>query len=138
MENLQGRERPSLAVGAVVVADGALLMVQRGRPPAQGLWTIPGGRVEYRERLETAVAREVKEETGLDVEVGRLLGVFEVLGDAHYVILDHEAIPKGDTTPRAGDDAVDVRWVPLTEVREMRCTPRLVEMLTAWHVLEDH
>lgn len=126
---------PVVAVGAVVVREGSLLMVRRGREPAKGLWTIPGGRVKKGERLTAATAREVREETGLEVEVGRLLGVFEVVGDPHFVILDHIAVPKDDAEPVAGDDADESRWVPLDRVPEMDCTPRLIEMLTAWGVL---
>ncbi|MBA2426220.1 MAG: NUDIX domain-containing protein [Actinobacteria bacterium] len=72
--------RPTLGVGAVVVRDGALLMVQRAHEPGRGLWSVPGGRVEHGEHLSAAVAREVREETGLEVEVGDLLGIYEVVG----------------------------------------------------------
>jgi ADP-ribose pyrophosphatase YjhB (NUDIX family) len=127
---------PQLAVGAIVVHDGRLLMVRRGREPARGLWTVPGGRVEFGEYITDALRREVEEETGLQVDVGDLLGIFEVIGDTdHFVILDHLASPAGDTTPRAGDDATEVSWVPLDDVTGLECTPRLVETLTAWGVL---
>lgn len=126
---------PTVAVGAVVVHEGSLLMVRRGHEPAKGLWTIPGGQVEKGEYLTDAVGREVQEETGLDVEVGPLLGVFEVVGEPHFVILDHVAVPLTAEEPVAGSDADAARWVPLDEVHELDCTPRLVEMLTAWGVL---
>jgi len=130
------RERPQVAVGAVVLHEGSLLMVRRGREPARGLWTIPGGRVEHGEYLADALKREVLEETGLDVEVGELLGIFEVPGDPHYVILDHIAVPLGAPgDPAPGDDVDEVRWVPLDEVPLLDCTPRFVEMMTAWGVL---
>lgn len=119
-----------------MVHDGRLLMVRRGREPARGLWTVPGGRVEFGEYITDALRREVEEETGLQVDVGDLLGIFEVIGDTdHFVILDHLASPAGDTTPRAGDDATEVSWVPLDDVTGLECTPRLVETLTAWGVL---
>ncbi len=129
------RTEPVVAVGAIVVHDDALLMVQRAREPGLGLWSIPGGRVEPHELLADAVAREVKEETGLEVEVGALAGILEVPGTPHYVILDHLAEVTGDTTLTAGDDAADARWVPLDEVASLSCTPRLVETMTAWGVL---
>jgi 8-oxo-dGTP diphosphatase len=129
---------PVVAVGAVVVHERALLMVRRGREPHEGRWTIPGGRVEVGEYLNAAVAREVREETGLEVEVGQLLGVFEVVGEPHFVILDHIAAPKDDAEPVAGEDAEEARWIPLDQVPEMDCTPRLVEMLSAWGVLSEH
>lgn len=115
--------------------DGALLMVRRARDPARGLWSLPGGRVERGERIVDAIKREVKEETGIDVHVGALAGVFEVLDGRHYVIVDHFVEPSGFTEPTAGSDASDARWVPLDEIADLRCTPRLVETLTEWRVL---
>lgn len=118
-----------------MVHDGSLLMVRRGRAPAEGLWTVPGGRVRYGEYLADAARREVLEETGIEVEVTSLLGVFEVTGDDHYVILDYLATTTDPEPLIADDDATDARWVPLDEVPILPCTPRLVEMLRAWEVL---
>jgi len=78
----EAEARPTLGVGAVVVRDDALLMVKRAHEPGRGLWSLPGGRVEHGEHLSAAVAREVREETGLEVEVGDLLGIYEVVGGA--------------------------------------------------------
>jgi ADP-ribose pyrophosphatase YjhB (NUDIX family) len=128
-------ERPIVGVGAIVVDDGALLMVQRGEEPAAGLWSIPGGRVEWGESLARAVAREVAEETGLEVVAGTLAGIHEVLGPPHYVVLDFHATLRRRAAPAAGADAADARWVPLGAVDELECTPRLVEVLTSWGVL---
>lgn len=130
--------QPRIAIGAIVIHDGALLMVQRANEPGKGLWSLPGGRVEHGEYLVDALRREVREETGLDVQVGELAGILEVPGDdLHYVILDYHATVDGDATPRAGTDAQEVRWVPLREVARMDCTPRFVETMTAWKVLAD-
>lgn len=128
------RPAPQVAVGVVVVDQGRLLLVQRGREPASGLWTLPGGRVEHGEYLVDAARREVLEETGLEVEVGDLLGLFEVVGDTHYVILDFIATARS-TEIHAASDASDARWVPLAEVPGLQCTPRLVETLRGWQVL---
>lgn len=126
---------PTVAVGAVVVRDGELLMVRRGREPGKGLWSLPGGRVERGEYLVDAVAREVQEETGLEVEVDDLLGIFEVVGaDTHYVIHDYVARAPSGAPARAGDDVAEVRWVPLDRIATMECTPRLVETLRAWGI----
>lgn len=124
-----------LAVGAIVVRDGALLMVRRDGPPAEGLWSIPGGRVEPGEAVLDAVAREVAEETGIEVEVLGLAGVFEVFGDTHYVILDHLARARPGAEPVAGSDAGEARFVPLEEVEALPLTPRLAETLRAWGIL---
>ena len=122
-------------MGAIIVVDGALLMVRRGREPGKGLWSIPGGRVEFGEYIADALAREVKEETDLDVEVGELIGIAEVVGDPHYVILDFGARVVGNDVPRAAGDAADARWVTFDEVMTLPCTPRFVEMMQAWAVL---
>jgi 8-oxo-dGTP diphosphatase len=128
-------DAPQIAVGAIIVEDDALLMVQRGREPGKGLWSIPGGRVEHGEYLATALAREVKEETNLDIEVGDLIGIAEVVGDPHYVILDFGARVVGVREPVAADDVAAARWVPFPEVLELPCTPRFVELMQAWSVL---
>ena len=121
-----------------MLKDDALLMVRRGNDPGKGLWSIPGGRLEPGEYISDGVAREVKEETGLDVEVRGLLGIFEVPGDPHYVVLDHTATPIGDAEPVPGDDVDAARWVPIDEVPKLECTPRLVETLRAWGALGTH
>jgi 8-oxo-dGTP diphosphatase len=117
------------------VRDGSLLMIQRGKDPYAGRWSIPGGRLEHGEYLTDAVRREVLEETGVEVEVGELLGILELWRDPHYVILDYVATPAGDDEPRPGGDASDARWVSLEDVPSMECTPRFVETLRGWGVL---
>ncbi|MGH2749712.1 MAG: NUDIX hydrolase [Actinomycetota bacterium] len=136
IEGVSATATPTLGVGAIVVRDGALLMVRRAQEPARGLWSLPGGKVERAEYLSDAVRREVREETGLEVVVGELAGFFEVIGEeSHYVIMDFLATYEGEAEPVAGDDADQVRWVPLSEVASLECTPRFVELLTAWGVL---
>lgn len=117
-----------------MIRDGSLLMVKRGREPARDLWSVPGGRVEKGEYLNAAVAREVREETGLTVEVGELMGILEVVGDPHYVILDFVATATGEAEPHAGDDVAETRWVPLDEVQQLECTPRFLETMRGWGV----
>jgi 8-oxo-dGTP diphosphatase len=130
-------ERPRVAVGAIVVRDGALLMVRRAQEPARGLWTVPGGHLEHGEHLADAVRREVAEETGLDVEVRDLMGIFEVVGEPHFVILDFVAVADRASSPRPGSDVSEVRWVPLEDVAGLDCTPRFVETLRGWGVLSS-
>jgi 8-oxo-dGTP diphosphatase len=124
--------RPEVCVGAVVVDDDRLLLIRRGHGPAAGEWSLPGGRVEQGELLVEALAREVAEETGLEVVCGDLLGWVERIGaDHHFVILDFTATlvgPEG-ATPVAGDDALEAAWVPLHEVAEQRLVEGLAEFL---------
>jgi mutator protein MutT len=127
---------PHIGVGAIVIRENKILLVKRGKEPAKGLWSVPGGRLEHGEYISDAVAREVKEETGLDVEVGELLGVFEVVGDPHFVILDHIATVVGEERLKPGDDADEVRWVKLKDLSKLECTPRFEEALKGWGLLE--
>jgi 8-oxo-dGTP diphosphatase len=126
----------TLAVGAIVIRDRHLLMVRRAQEPARGLWSVPGGKVERSEYVSEALRREVREETGLEIEVGELAGFFEVISDDdHYVIMDFLSTYSGSDVPRPGDDVDRVRWVPLDDIPSLDCTPRFVELLTAWGVL---
>lgn len=118
-----------------MVHSDSLLMVKRGVDPGKDLWSVPGGRVESGEYIEEALRREVKEETGLDIEIDRLIGLLEVVGEPHYVILDFLATVPEKTEPTPGDDAAAARWVPLDEVETLDCTPRFVETLRGWGVL---
>jgi ADP-ribose pyrophosphatase YjhB (NUDIX family) len=105
--------------------DGRLLLVRRARPPSQGLWSIPGGRVEPGETAAEAAAREVREETGLEVEVGALLTTVHI-GD--YVVDDFAAVVVGGQL-RAGDDAWDVRWCSVDDAALLPLTPGLLDEL---------
>ena len=122
--------QPILAVGAVVVDHDRLLMVRRGRGPAVGAWSVPGGKVEHGESLLEAVTRELREETGLEGLCGPLLGWGERLDDDdHFVILDFEATVVGDDQPTAGDDAAEAAWVNLHEVSDLPLVEGLAEFL---------
>ena len=122
--------------GIVRDGDGRLLMVRRGRPPGEGLWSVPGGRVEPGEDDADAVARELKEETGLDVVAGALAGTVDRPGPGGvtYEIYDYAATVTGGTL-RAGDDASDVGWIAPDALRELPVTPGLLGALALWGVL---
>lgn len=121
---------PVLAVGAVVLEHDRLLLIRRGRGPAQGEWSVPGGSVEHGETLAEAVVRELREETGLEGVCGRLLDWVErIAGEHHHVIFDFEVTLLGDNVPTAGDDAAEVAWVDLVDVAEMRLVDGLAELL---------
>ena len=127
-----------LCAGAVVIDNGGhLLVVRRRWAPGEGLWSLPGGRVEAGESLEEAVEREVLEETGLVVTVGRVLGTVEIAagGDLVYDVTDFSATVVGDPTAVvAGDDAAAVAWVSAEDLGSLDCSPGLVETLTRWAV----
>jgi ADP-ribose pyrophosphatase YjhB (NUDIX family) len=121
---------PAVAVAAIVFDDdGRVLLVQRGRPPGAGLWTVPGGKVEAGEWLSDALVREVREETGLSIEVGPMVTVVERLGDEwHYVILDYLARVVGGTLV-AADDVTDARFVARAELAALDLTEGLVDVI---------
>ena len=128
MSPQQRAGKPNLVVcaGAVVLDDvGRLLLIRRGRAPSAGLWSVPGGRVEPGESAAEAAAREVREETGLDVRVGALLATVEI-GD--YLVHDFAAEVVGGEL-RAGDDATDVRWCTFDEAALLPLAPGLMDEL---------
>lgn len=122
--------RPEVCVGAVAVRDGRLLLVRRGRGPAVGKWSVPGGRVEWGETLAAAVVREVAEETGLEAICDGFAGWVERIGEEyHYVIVDFWVTVESRDPPVAGDDAAEARWVPLAELDALDLTSGLATFL---------
>lgn len=127
---------PQVAVGAICVRDGRLLLVRRARPPSRGRWAPPGGRVEPGERLADAVRRELAEETGLDGVVGGLCGIAERIGQGHHhVILDFWVEP-GNADAVAGDDADNVAWVGRVDLDRLPLAGPLVGWLREHGVLD--
>ena len=115
-------DRPLLGVGAIIVYDNRLLLVRRANPPLQGEWSVPGGLVEAGETIKEAVIREVREETGLDVEPVKLVEVFErILRDKdacvqyHFVLIDYLCrVISGDAM--ASSDVTDLIWATVDEL----------------------
>ncbi len=92
-----------------------VLLIRRGREPYKGMWSIPGGSVEYGEALQDAALRELAEETGVSARIAGLIDVFESIAPAgHYVMVDYAAHWTGGE-PVAGDDAAEARFYPLEE-----------------------
>lgn len=134
---------PIPAVGAVILNQERVLLIQRGQPPSQGKWTLPGGVVELGESPEDALIREVQEECYLDIRVmGILAAVNRVIRDEqqqiqyHYIILDYLARccdhePNAVERVRPGSDAQAARWVSLSEIMQYELTEGLPLIIRA-------
>jgi 8-oxo-dGTP diphosphatase len=123
-----------VAVGAVAVHRGRILLVRRGRPPAVGRWTVPGGRVDPGETLHEAVVREIAEETGYQAAVTSFLGWVERIGEDpfpyHFLILDFAVdVLDPETPPQPGDDASAALWLPMTDLGEHPLVDGLLDFL---------
>jgi len=123
---------PMVAVGAVVKKGNSIILVKRTHEPGKGFWSIPGGLVELGEPVKDAVKREVKEETGLKVEIDKLIDVIDnIIYDRsrrlkfHYVLIDFLAHPVGGEV----QDASKVRWVKAGELSKYRVTKTATKLL---------
>jgi len=127
--------RPLVGVGAVVWDGRRVLLERRGKPPAQGAWSLPGGLIEVGETAEEAVQREVIEECGIEVAVGPVLGLFEPIHRDqdgrvryHFVVVDFLAHYRSGE-PHAGDDAADLCWVAPEELDRFALMPATRAMI---------
>lgn len=115
-------------MGAIIVDGDRVLLVQRAKPPLEGYWSLPGGVLEVGETLKEAVSREVREETGLEVEPLRVVEIFErIMRDAagateyHYVLIDYLCrVISGSLC--AADDVSRAVWVPRQALAQYRIT----------------
>ena len=124
-----GREfpsRPLVGVGAVVLSPRGVALIQRGKPPRVGSWSLPGGAQKVGETVFEAALREVKEETGLDVEILGLVDVVDSITHApdgrvhyHYTLIDVVATCDPDQEPRAGGDAQGAAWIRLDDLEPL-------------------
>ncbi len=123
-------------VGAIITADGQILLIRRGHEPEAGRWSLPGGRIEPGETDQQALVREVREETRLEVIPGPLIGAVErpAPGGRVLVIRDYAATVAGGTLA-AGDDADDARWFSVRDLAGLALTTGLAEALNEWGVL---
>ena len=121
-------KRPLVGVGALIFDRGRILMAQRGKEPLKGWWSLPGGALELGESLDSAVRREVREETGLEIEPLRVFEIFErIMRDQtgapeyHYVLIDYVCrVPGGALC--AGDDVCQVAWVAPNALKDLQIT----------------
>jgi ADP-ribose pyrophosphatase YjhB (NUDIX family) len=125
---------PQLAVSAAIFREGKILLVRRARNPAKGVYTLPGGRVEFGEGLHAALKREIAEETGLAIEIIGLAGWREMLpgtgGGGHYVILPFAARWRAGE-PRLNDELDDVLWRAPDALDGLKLTAGLPEIIAA-------
>jgi 8-oxo-dGTP diphosphatase len=127
--------RPIVGVGAVIIEEGRVVLIKRRYEPLAGQWSLPGGTLEVGETLEAGVAREMLEETGLEVEVGPVIDVFDrILFDAdrkvryHFVLVDYLCHPRGGTLA-AASDVTDAVYVYPDNLAEYKLTPKAEEMI---------
>ena len=130
---------PQLAVSAAIFRDDKVLLVRRARSPAKGFYSLPGGRVEFGESLHTALHREVKEETGLQIDVAGLAAWREVLpgssGGGHYLIMSFAARWFAGE-PVLNEELDDYKWLAPDALGELKMTFGLQEViLSAWRLL---
>jgi ADP-ribose pyrophosphatase YjhB (NUDIX family) len=133
-----GREYPvvpRIGVGAVVLDGARVLLVRRGKAPAHGKWSLPGGLVELGETTREAVRREIAEECGLQIRVGEVAGVLDrVIRDGegriryHWVLVDYVAFPESGTLC-AASDADEAQWVEVDQVERLDTTDGLLDMI---------
>jgi len=128
-------DQPLVGVGAIIIEGDRVVLVKRGHPPLAGEWSIPGGVLEVGETLREAAVREALEETGLTVEPGDLLGVYDrVLRDAdertiyHYVLIDF-LCRRTAGEPRAAGDADEARWFAKAEVEALSLAEDTAEVI---------
>jgi 8-oxo-dGTP diphosphatase len=126
---------PRVAVGAVVFKDNKVLLIRRAKPPAQGLWALPGGSVNLGETLQQAAEREIFEETGIKILATKPVFTFDLIEKDensrvrfHYIIIDLLA-DYISGTPQAGDDAEEVRWVLSEELKSLEVNHRTINVL---------
>jgi len=129
--------RPYLAVSAAIFRDGRVLIVRRARPPAHGLYTLPGGGVELGETLEGAIIREVREETGLEIAPLALVGFREAIArddagrvERHFVILPFAARWVGGEIALS-EELAEAHWRKLDELTGLKTTEGLAEIIAA-------
>ena len=123
-----------LAVSASIFRDGRVLIVRRAKPPAKGLYSLPGGRVEFGETVHEALHREIREETALEVEIIGLAGWREILpapgNDGHYLVLSFASRWIAGE-PRLNDELDDFSWVAPAEISAFSTTEGLEDIIRA-------
>ena len=135
MESSAKPGRPVLGVSVLAERQGSVVLVRRGKPPFEGVWSLPGGTVEFGESLAEAAVREMREETGLTVSVGPVQTALDVMSQtndgevaSHHVLVVFRATVLGGTLV-AGDDAADGEWVSIGDLDDRPMTPGTAELI---------
>ena len=122
-------------MGALIFEDGKILLIERGKEPLKGYWSLPGGIVETGEKLEEGIRREVAEETGLEVEPSSVFEIFErVIPDSegraeyHYVLIDY-VCRRVSGEPAPASDVSRVAWVEEQDLRQYRLTDGTLDVI---------
>lgn len=131
---------PIAAVGVVCFRDDEVLLIRRGKPPLDGQWSLPGGRIEWGERAADAALRELKEETGCDADLIGLIDVVDAVFTrrdspdsspwGHYVLIDYAARWRSGE-PRGGDDASDARFFTVDEIAALGLWSETIRIIDA-------
>ena len=130
------RTRPACCVGGIIRSKGKLLLVRRGKPPGEGYWSIPGGHVEPGETWQSAVEREIHEETGLIATCGEFVGWVERYAlNQRYVIADFLVEAVNPELAEAGDDALEVILADKTDMQSLQVSPGLTSFLDEYGLL---
>lgn len=137
--------RPAIGVSVACWREGRVLVVQRGRPPLKGMWSLPGGHVEYGEAIRAAAARELAEETGIEADIVGIVDALDVMvaapaaaaddPPAHHFVLAVYAARWRAGEPVAGDDAAVALFLPPDEALALDLTPGAAEVIRASRLL---
>ena len=126
MSGVSFDQKPVLGVSALLTYEDYVLLAKRGKEPSKGLWSLPGGKLERGETLVKAAAREVFEETGINVEGLAFIEFVEIIKmDYHFVIAVFMAQLLDKLPPQAGDDAIDARWFSQTEIKALDASDKI-------------
>jgi ADP-ribose pyrophosphatase YjhB (NUDIX family) len=136
-------KHPLPGVGAIILRRNSILLVQRGRSPLKGYWSLPGGLIEPGEKIEAALTREVKEETGLEVRPTKAFEIFERIildpqghPEYHYILHDYLCKVVGGKL-KAGDDAGSVAWIPRTKLKNLHLTEGTLPVIERAFAITD-
>lgn len=124
---------PIVGVGGILIENGKILLIKRATEPNKGLWTIPGGKIKFGEKIEDALKREMLEETGLEVEILDLEDIYELImsnGEVryHYIILDYR-VRRISGEPKSSTDALELKWFSKEELKHIETTETMKKLL---------